>query len=89
MTEHAGKLNGLRIFKASSVSVHSNFGRWRSYYNSSSLLPSIQLTKLLSNYILANKARFFDDRNIKVAMVEGDRLGVAFAVKAFHRTQVT
>ncbi len=48
-----------------------------------------ELTKALSHYILDNKMRFFDDRNIKVALVDGDPLGVAFNVRAFHRTQVT
>lgn len=43
----------------------------------------------LSKYILENKDRLFDSRNIKVAHVEGDPLGVAFNVKAFHRSQVT
>lgn len=48
-----------------------------------------EITKYLSQYILVNKERFFDDRNIKIAHVENDPLGVAFNVKAFHRSQVT
>ena len=48
-----------------------------------------ELTKLLSQYILKNKGRLFDDRNIKVAICEGDLLGEAFGVRAFHRTQVS
>ena len=48
-----------------------------------------ELTRALSHYILDNRMRFFDDRNIKVALVDGDPLGVAFRVRAFHRTQVT
>ena len=47
------------------------------------------MTKHLSHYILTRKERFFDDRNIKVALCDGDPLGVAFGVRAFHRTQVT
>jgi len=47
------------------------------------------LCKYLSQYILNNKKRFFDDRNIKVALVFNDELGKAFGVQAFHRTQVT
>ena len=31
----------------------------------------------------------FDLRNIQVAMVDGDPLGIAFGVKAFARCQVT
>ena len=43
----------------------------------------------MSQYILDNKDRLFDDRNIKIAHVGQDILGIAFNVKAFHRTQVT
>ncbi len=57
-------------------------------FNSPSLF-SFQLTKCLSHYILSRKEKFFDDRNIKVALCEGDPLGNAFGVRAFHRTQVT
>ena len=48
-----------------------------------------ELTRHLSAYILSRKRKFFDERNIKVAMVENDPLGEAFDVRAFHRTQVT
>jgi len=48
-----------------------------------------QVTLLLSKYILAKKLTLFDQRNIKVALVENDPLGKAFNVKAFHRCQVT
>lgn len=44
---------------------------------------------MLSEYILSNKEKFFDPRNIKVALVENDPLGIAFKVKSFHRCQVT
>ena len=47
-----------------------------------------EATLLLSTYILKHKARFFDNRNIKLAMVKGDLLGEAFGVSAFHRCQV-
>ena len=47
-----------------------------------------ELSKLLTSYILKNKARLFDQRNIKVVLCEGDLLGRAFGVKAFYRTQV-
>ena len=47
-----------------------------------------QVTLLLSTYILKHKNRFFDTRNIKLAMVKGDLLGEAFGVSAFHRCQV-
>jgi len=48
-----------------------------------------EVTSYLSQYILDNKDKFFDNRNIKIAHVEGDPLGIAFNVKVFHRTQVT
>ncbi len=47
-----------------------------------------ELCKLLSRYILNRKGTFFDDRNIKVCICEGDFLGTAFGVRAFHRNQV-
>lgn len=47
-----------------------------------------EVTLLLSTYILAHKEKFFDCRNIKLAMVAGDPLGEAFGVRAFHRCQV-
>ena len=47
-----------------------------------------QVTLLLSTYIFAHKEKFFDCRNIKLAMVAGDPLGEAFGVRAFHRCQV-
>ena len=43
---------------------------------------------MLSQYILAKRDTLFDSRNIKLALVEGDLLGKAFGVKAFHRDQV-
>ena len=43
---------------------------------------------LLSAYILKNREKLFDLRNIHVCLVEGDQLGEAFQVKAFHRSQV-
>merc|ERR1711962_1447062 len=48
-----------------------------------------EVASYLSQYILDNKDNFFDNRNIKIAHVEGDPLGIAFDVKVFHRTQVT
>ncbi len=38
---------------------------------------------------MVNKDRFFDLRNIRIALVENDPLGEAFGVKAFARSQVT
>ena len=47
-----------------------------------------ELSKFLSQYILKHKQKFFDSRNTKVVVCDGDRLGAAFNVRAFHRTQV-
>jgi len=47
-----------------------------------------EVTLLLSTYILEHKTKFFDTRNIKLAIVKGDPLGDAFGVTAFHRCQV-
>ena len=47
-----------------------------------------ELSKFLSQYILNHKQTFFDLRNIKAVVCDGDPLGVAFNVRAFHRTQV-
>ena len=42
----------------------------------------------LYSYIISRKNKLFDARNIKLALVHDDPLGVAFGVKAFHRCQV-
>ena len=47
-----------------------------------------EITRLLSTYILSNKEKFFDTRNIRLAIVKDDPLGDAFNVNAFHRCQV-
>ena len=46
------------------------------------------ITLALSRYILMNKQRIFDTRNITLAMVQDDLLGQAFGVKGFHQSQV-
>ena len=47
------------------------------------------ITDALSTYILMNKHRFFDERNISLAIVKDDLLGKAFGgVQGFHRSQV-
>ena len=43
---------------------------------------------LLSKYILVKRDVLFDPRNVKLAIVKNDPLGVAFGVSAFHRCQV-
>lgn len=46
-----------------------------------------QIMSTFSNYILANKNKLFDARNLKVAIVQNDQLGKAFGVQAFARCQ--
>ena len=48
-----------------------------------------EISSMLSQYILGNKERLFDPRNICVAFVKDDPLGAAFGVDAFHRCQIT
>lgn len=43
---------------------------------------------MISAYIQAHKETFIDKRNINLIMVDGDPLGEAFGVKAFHQCQV-
>lgn len=47
-----------------------------------------EITDRLSTYILKHKDRLFDKRNISVALVENDPLGIALQVRAFHRSQI-
>ena len=46
-----------------------------------------EIVEHFSNYILFNGGKIFDPRNLKVALVENDPLGLAFQVSAFHRCQ--
>ena len=49
----------------------------------------IDITKLVTRYLLSNKNRFFDSRNIRIALLEGDLLGIALGnIKAIHRSQI-
>jgi len=48
-----------------------------------------ELVGHLSQYILVNKDRLFDSRNSMVVLCQGDLLGKAFGLQAFHRSQVT
>jgi hypothetical protein len=47
-----------------------------------------KVTKLVSEYISAHQERMVGSRHFKLAIVDGDLLGVAFGVRAFHRCQV-
>ena len=47
-----------------------------------------EITRMLSNYILARKEVLFDQRNIQIALVADDPLGKVFEVNAFHRAQL-
>ena len=65
------------------LATRPNFDDAEVYY------PFGQLTQWMSEYILSKKEQLFDSRNIKLAIVKDDPLGVAFKVDHFHRTQVT
>ena len=47
-----------------------------------------EITQLLSKYILSRKDDIFDPRNIKLAFVANDPIGIAFGVRTFHRCQI-
>ena len=49
----------------------------------------LQVCSMVSKYIMANKERLFDLRNVKIVMVKNDLLGTAFKLDYFHRSQVT
>lgn len=47
-----------------------------------------ELVNYLTKYIITNKDRLIDERNISIALVDKDPLGAAFAVRTFHRNQL-
>ena len=47
-----------------------------------------EITKLVSGYIITNKLRLFDQRNVKVCIVTNDPLGYIFGLNYFHRCQL-
>lgn len=57
--------------------------------NNKKIFSYSEIVEMLSAYIISNKEKFLEPRNIKVALVENDPLGIAFGVKSFHRCQVT
>lgn len=47
------------------------------------------ICRALSNYIITNRTKLFDERNLSVALIGQDALSNAFGgIKAFHRCQV-
>ena len=46
-----------------------------------------EIIEKFSAYILAKRIELFDPRNLKVAILDNDPLGVAFNVSSFHRCQ--
>ena len=50
--------------------------------------PYRNISEMLFNYIVKNKADLFDLRNVRIAHVEGTLLEKAFKVKAFARQQI-
>ena len=47
-----------------------------------------EVTQILSEYILSRKDDIFDPRNIRLALVANDPIGLAFNVRSFHRCQI-
>ena len=45
------------------------------------------ISRKVVEYILLNKERFFDKRNVTLAILKDDPLGIAFNVYAFHKSQ--
>ena len=81
-----------------SIPAHSKFTPTPDFLKVLHLAPGInreqttftfsEIVCLLSSYILSKQDEFFDKRDIKIAIVKDDLLGIAFGVKAFHRNQV-
>ena len=81
-----------------SIPAHSKFIPTPDFLKVLHLAPGInreqttftfsEIVCLLSSYILSKQDEFFDKRDIKIAIVKDDLLGIAFGVKAFHRNQV-
>ena len=46
-----------------------------------------EIIEHFSSYIVSKRNEIFDPRNLKLALVRNDPLGVAFNVSAFHRCQ--
>ena len=46
-----------------------------------------EVVRHFCSYVLENRAKLFDPRNVKVVLVGNDPLGDAFQVKVFHRCQ--
>ena len=56
---------------------------------SSSIVTFDQACGFLSEYVLYNRSRLIDRRNIVIALVHDDPLGSVFGVNSFHRDQAT
>ena len=81
-----------------SIAAHSKFIPKPNFLKVLHLAPGInreqtsftfsEITRLLSSYILSKREEIFDKRDITIAIVKDDLLGIAFGVKAFHRNQL-
>ena len=81
-----------------SVPVHNKFTPMPDFLKVLHLTPGVdrkqttftfsEVIRHLSSYILSKRDEIFDKRDIKIAIVKDDLLGIAFGVKAFHRNQV-
>ena len=60
-----------------------------SFPQTKTLFTYSQICSLMSKYILANAPKLIDPRNVKVLLIKGDPLSLAFKCDSFHRCQVT
>ena len=97
------QLNRMRIFRtqnplaAANIASQDKFYVKKKFLDVMKTLPGVDLQQqtftfgeiacLFSKYILSKQDELFDDRNIKVALIQDDPLAAAFGMKSFHRCQ--
>ena len=96
--------NRMRVFRTQNPLVAFNIARQDRFYVKKKFLevmrtlPDVDLQQqsftfeeianLFSKYMLSKQDELFDDRNIRVALIQNDPLAAAFGMKSFHRCQV-
>ena len=97
------QINRMRIFRtqnplaAVDIARQDRFHVKKEFLDVLKTLPGVNLqqqsftfeeiTNLFSKYMLSKQDELFDDRNIKVALIENDPLATALGMKSFHRCQ--
>lgn len=98
------QLNRMRIFRTQNPLAAANIARQDRFYVKKKFLdvmrtvPGVNLqqqsftfaeiTDLFSKYMLSKQDELFDDRNIRVALIQNDPLATAIGMISFHRCQV-